>query len=157
MSEMPLLLLSPTTENKIEFAVHVEGTMSTALASPFVRLILQEEGGRNAWYFPTRKLGDGLYESTVRLAPQSITSKMYRAYIEVIMHDYYFVPVESLARFDTEIKEPTVTMTELKGFKRRYTTSSPIIRVNEGKGMPRISVTVGDVQVTSKKKTLSRD
>ena len=76
---------------------------------------------------------------------------MYRAYIEVILHDYYFVPVESLARFDTEIKKPTITMTELKGFKRRYTATTPVIRVNESKSTPRISVSVEDVRVLSKK------
>jgi len=151
MSEIPLILLSPIIENKVEFAVFVEGTMSTALVNPFVRLVLEEENGSNAWYFPTRKLEQGLYESTVKVEPQLISSEMYRAYIEVILHDYYFVPVESLARFDTEIKKPTITMTELKGFKRRYTATTPVIRVNESKSTPRISVSVEDVRVLSKK------
>ena len=148
-TKLPLLLLSPTIENVVEFSVFVEGRVSNMFMKPHVRLVLEEEEGFRAWYFPTTKVGNGAFEARIKLEPSQINDKMYRTYIEVILKNYYFVPVESLAKFDMKISEPTVTMTEIQGFKRKYSINSPIIRVNENRRLGGISVSVGEVVVNN--------
>ena len=150
-TKLPLLLLSPTIENVVEFSVFIEGRVSNMFLKPHVRLVLEEEEGRGAWYFPTTKVGKGAFEARIKLDPSHISDKLYRTYIEVILQDYYFVPVESLAKFDVNILEPTVTMAEIRGFKRKYSINAPaVIRVNEGRTHG-ISVSVGEVVVVANK------
>jgi len=150
-TKLPLLLLSPTIENVVEFSVFIEGRISNSFLKPRVRLILEEEGGRGTWYFPTTKVGKGAFEARIKLDPTQISDKLYRTYIEVILQDYYFVPVESLAKFDVNVLEPTITMAEVRGFKRKYSINAPtVIRVNENHARG-ISVSVGEVVVVANK------
>lgn len=152
-TKLPLLLLSPTIENVVKFSVFIEGRASNSFIKPHVRLVLEEEEGRRAWYFPTTKIGKGAFEAKVKIDPTQISDKLYRTYVEVILQDYYFVPVESLAKFDVTILEPTVTMTEIRGFKRKYSMNAPtIIRVNESRKKHDISVSVGEVVLINNNK-----
>ena len=152
-TKLPLLLLSPTIENVVEFSVFVEGRVSNMFMKPHVRLVLEEQDGQRAWYFPTTKVGNGAFEARIKLEPSQISDKIYRTYVEVILKDYYFVPVESLAKFDIEVSEPTITMAEVRGFKHKYSISSPAIRVNENRRASNISVSVGEVVVLNNQKS----
>ena len=148
-AKLPLLLLSPTIENVIEFSVFIEGRVSNSFMKPCVRLVLEEEKGRGIWVFPTTKTGVGVFEAKVKLNPTQITEELYRAYIEVILQDYYFGPVESLAKFDTNILKPTVTMAEISGYRRKYSINAPVIKVNENRTHG-ISVSGGEVVIVNK-------
>ena len=140
------IILKFGEENELGFMVFVDGTTSDATLRTTVRFVLEEENGPCSWCFPTRKAKEkGKYVAHIPDKPWFRPNKTYRGYVEVLLRDYYFVPVETPVRFFSEKSSELGIVAERRPrpfLEKHINVSVPIVRaVGESVGVlkPRVS------------------